>query len=111
MDTPSDPGSAAGASDRRDSGKLPDAGGGGAEGRGGGTDPGAVAPARRPSVPSDVVLAGTARGREGADSVENDGGGTKARRAIELDYTTSEWWLRLLRAVAPRFATPGKPLG
>ncbi len=111
MDTPSAPGSAVGASDRRDSGKLPDAGGGGTDGRGAGTDAGGGTLARSPRGPCDEGLAVAAAEREEAVSVAKDGGGTKARRAIEPDYTSSEWRLRLLPVVSPRFATAGKPVG
>ncbi len=97
IDMPSDPGSAAGASDRRDSGKVPEPGGVGEDWRGGGTDAGGGALWRTPRDPRVVVLAASAGPeRDGADSVAKDGGGTKARRAIEPHYSSAEWPLRLL---------------
>jgi hypothetical protein len=82
IDTPSDPGIDAGAIARRESGKLPDPGGGGADARGGGTDAGGDNVARKPRELSEDGRDGITLPDRGTDSVAKVGGGTKARRAI-----------------------------
>jgi len=52
-------------------------------GRGGGDEAGAGALGRRPTEPTDDPRAGTDPPARGTVSVEKDGGGTKARRAME----------------------------
>jgi hypothetical protein len=82
MDIPSAPGRLdVGGTERRDSGRAPEAGGGGAEGRGAGME-GGGALGRRPIDDGDRVE-GTPLPR-GADSGARVGGGTKARRAIAI---------------------------
>jgi hypothetical protein len=71
-----------GAIERR-SGRVPDPGAGGADGRGAGTDAGGGALGRRPTGPADDPRAGTSPAGRGTDSAAKDGGGTKALRAMD----------------------------
>src|SRR5215472_15660770 len=91
MDTPSVPGIGAGASDRLDSGRLPEPGAGGTLVRPGGTDGGGAVERRPDRVSEEGRVEVPVPGRE-SGSVPNVGGGTKARRAIgQLFYASADW--------------------